>query len=167
MRNPEKVVNDVSIMLILSLSLLFSKIRIRDPNQGGKDVTDEILSGVGRPSSTPTPPHVRRPITEFKSNTQTHMHTYRFSLIFLISAPWESALTTCESNRPSRTVKSSLNTIAPPLTEFEATLPKFPFLYNQEFIFLSKATAYVRGSAPLLKSLIFYPEGHQFYAMHF
>uniref|UniRef100_A0A8C1U7Q2 Eukaryotic translation initiation factor 4 gamma, 3b n=1 Tax=Cyprinus carpio TaxID=7962 RepID=A0A8C1U7Q2_CYPCA len=121
-------------------------IRIRDPNQGGKDVTDEILSGVGRPSSTPTPPHVRRPITEFKSNTQTHMHTYRFSLIFLISAPWESALTTCESNRPSRTVKSSLNTIAPPLTDFEATLPKFPFLYNQEFIFLSKATAYVYES---------------------
>ncbi|XDV45940.1 hypothetical protein PO909_013939 [Leuciscus waleckii] len=41
-------------------------IRIRDPNQGGKDVTDEILSGVGgsrnptppvgRPSSAPTPP---------------------------------------------------------------------------------------------------------------
>ncbi|KAM3930406.1 eukaryotic translation initiation factor 4 gamma 1 isoform 2-T3 [Leptodactylus fuscus] len=30
-------------------------IRIRDPNQGGKDVTDEILSG-GRSSSTPTPP---------------------------------------------------------------------------------------------------------------
>ncbi|XP_073531440.1 eukaryotic translation initiation factor 4 gamma 1 isoform X3 [Phyllobates terribilis] len=30
-------------------------IRIRDPNQGGKDVTDEILSG-GRTSSTPTPP---------------------------------------------------------------------------------------------------------------
>uniref|UniRef100_A0A8C1G3R7 Eukaryotic translation initiation factor 4 gamma, 3b n=1 Tax=Cyprinus carpio TaxID=7962 RepID=A0A8C1G3R7_CYPCA len=127
-------------------------IRIRDPNQGGKDVTDEILSGVGRPSSTPTPPHVRRPITEFKSNTQTHMHTYRFSLIFLISAPWESALTTCESNRPSRTVKSSLNTIAPPLTDFEATLPKFPFLYNQEFIFLSKATAYVYESAPLFKN---------------
>uniref|UniRef100_A0A671PC47 Eukaryotic translation initiation factor 4 gamma 3-like n=1 Tax=Sinocyclocheilus anshuiensis TaxID=1608454 RepID=A0A671PC47_9TELE len=45
-------------------------IRIRDPNQGGKDVTEEILSGVvgsrnptppvGRPSSTPTPPRVRR-----------------------------------------------------------------------------------------------------------
>ncbi|XP_053552567.1 eukaryotic translation initiation factor 4 gamma 1, partial [Bombina bombina] len=31
------------------------QIRIRDPNQGGKDVTDEILSG-GRTSSTPTPP---------------------------------------------------------------------------------------------------------------
>uniref|UniRef100_A0A672LCL5 Eukaryotic translation initiation factor 4 gamma 3-like n=1 Tax=Sinocyclocheilus grahami TaxID=75366 RepID=A0A672LCL5_SINGR len=50
-------------------------IRIRDPNQGGKDVTDEILSGVGgsrnttppvrRPSSTPTPPQVRRIVSVF------------------------------------------------------------------------------------------------------
>uniref|UniRef100_A0AAY5JZB7 Eukaryotic translation initiation factor 4 gamma, 3a n=1 Tax=Esox lucius TaxID=8010 RepID=A0AAY5JZB7_ESOLU len=41
-------------------------IRIRDPNQGGKDITEEIMAGgtgsrnptppVGRPSSTPTPP---------------------------------------------------------------------------------------------------------------
>ncbi|XP_069096170.1 eukaryotic translation initiation factor 4 gamma 3 isoform X6 [Pleurodeles waltl] len=41
-------------------------IRIRDPNQGGKDITEEIMSGsggsrnptppIGRPSSTPTPP---------------------------------------------------------------------------------------------------------------
>uniref|UniRef100_A0A8C2EP48 Eukaryotic translation initiation factor 4 gamma, 3b n=1 Tax=Cyprinus carpio TaxID=7962 RepID=A0A8C2EP48_CYPCA len=64
-------------------------IRIRDPNQGGKDVTEEILSGVGgsrnptppvgRPSSTPTPPQVRQPITETKSNTKTHMLTYRFN----------------------------------------------------------------------------------------
>uniref|UniRef100_A0A673JLF5 Eukaryotic translation initiation factor 4 gamma 3-like n=1 Tax=Sinocyclocheilus rhinocerous TaxID=307959 RepID=A0A673JLF5_9TELE len=58
-------------------------IRIRDPNQGGKDVTEEILSGVGgirnptppvgRPSSTPTPPRVRRLITKTKSNTKTHI----------------------------------------------------------------------------------------------
>uniref|UniRef100_A0A6Q2WWU5 Eukaryotic translation initiation factor 4 gamma, 3a n=1 Tax=Esox lucius TaxID=8010 RepID=A0A6Q2WWU5_ESOLU len=44
-------------------------IRIRDPNQGGKDITEEIMAGgtgsrnptppVGRPSSTPTPPQVR------------------------------------------------------------------------------------------------------------
>ncbi|XP_078414385.1 eukaryotic translation initiation factor 4 gamma 3-like isoform X15 [Cetorhinus maximus] len=43
-------------------------IRIRDPNQGGKDITEEILSGGGgsrnptppvvRPSSTPTPPQL-------------------------------------------------------------------------------------------------------------
>uniref|UniRef100_H3A733 Eukaryotic translation initiation factor 4 gamma 1 n=1 Tax=Latimeria chalumnae TaxID=7897 RepID=H3A733_LATCH len=31
------------------------QIRIRDPNQGGKDITEEIMSG-GRTSSTPTPP---------------------------------------------------------------------------------------------------------------
>uniref|UniRef100_A0A671YHQ8 Eukaryotic translation initiation factor 4 gamma 3 n=1 Tax=Sparus aurata TaxID=8175 RepID=A0A671YHQ8_SPAAU len=43
-------------------------IRIRDPNQGGRDITEEIMAGgsgsrnstppVGRPSSTPTPPQV-------------------------------------------------------------------------------------------------------------
>ncbi|KAK3513586.1 hypothetical protein QTP70_025364 [Hemibagrus guttatus] len=32
------------------------QIRIRDPNQGGRDITDEIMSG-GRTTSTPTPPH--------------------------------------------------------------------------------------------------------------
>ncbi|NWX42079.1 IF4G1 factor, partial [Steatornis caripensis] len=35
-------------------------IRIRDPNQGGKDITEEIMSGA-RTSSTPTPPQVRGP----------------------------------------------------------------------------------------------------------
>ncbi|XP_067228544.1 eukaryotic translation initiation factor 4 gamma 3 isoform X2 [Chanodichthys erythropterus] len=41
-------------------------IRIRDPNQGGKDVTDEILSGVGgsRPSSTPTPPQLNNQVAD-------------------------------------------------------------------------------------------------------
>ncbi|XP_068097770.1 eukaryotic translation initiation factor 4 gamma 3 isoform X4 [Hyperolius riggenbachi] len=43
----------------------FFQIRIRDPNQGGRDITEEIMSGGGsrnptppilRPSSTPTPP---------------------------------------------------------------------------------------------------------------
>ncbi|XP_047662298.1 eukaryotic translation initiation factor 4 gamma 1a isoform X3 [Tachysurus fulvidraco] len=32
------------------------QIRIRDPNQGGRDITEEIMSG-GRTTSTPTPPH--------------------------------------------------------------------------------------------------------------
>ncbi|XP_039223687.1 eukaryotic translation initiation factor 4 gamma 3 isoform X6 [Crotalus tigris] len=45
-------------------------IRIRDPNQGGKDITEEIMSGGGsrnptppavRPTSTPTPPPAIRP----------------------------------------------------------------------------------------------------------
>uniref|UniRef100_A0A8C1G7D3 Eukaryotic translation initiation factor 4 gamma 1-like n=1 Tax=Cyprinus carpio TaxID=7962 RepID=A0A8C1G7D3_CYPCA len=33
------------------------QIRIRDPNQGGRDITEEIMSG-GRTTSTPTPPQV-------------------------------------------------------------------------------------------------------------
>lgn len=47
---------------------LSSQIRIRDPNQGGRDITEEIMAGgsgsrnstppIGRPSSTPTPPQV-------------------------------------------------------------------------------------------------------------
>uniref|UniRef100_A0A8C5JBN6 Eukaryotic translation initiation factor 4 gamma 3 n=1 Tax=Junco hyemalis TaxID=40217 RepID=A0A8C5JBN6_JUNHY len=45
-------------------------IRIRDPNQGGKDITEEIMSGGGsrnptppivRPTSTPTPPQEQEP----------------------------------------------------------------------------------------------------------
>uniref|UniRef100_A0A4W3HUA4 Eukaryotic translation initiation factor 4 gamma 1 n=1 Tax=Callorhinchus milii TaxID=7868 RepID=A0A4W3HUA4_CALMI len=36
------------------------QIRIRDPNQGGKDITEEIMSG-GRSGSTPTPPQVSSP----------------------------------------------------------------------------------------------------------
>ncbi|KAI5095655.1 eukaryotic translation initiation factor 4 gamma 3 isoform X5, partial [Silurus meridionalis] len=49
-------------------------IRIRDPNQGGRDITEEIMSGiggsrnptppVGRPSSTPTPPQQLNQIVE-------------------------------------------------------------------------------------------------------
>ncbi|XP_030015637.1 eukaryotic translation initiation factor 4 gamma 1a isoform X3 [Sphaeramia orbicularis] len=36
-------------------SHLLSEIRIRDPNQGGRDITEEIMSG-GRSTTTPTPP---------------------------------------------------------------------------------------------------------------
>ncbi|XP_054993447.1 eukaryotic translation initiation factor 4 gamma 3 isoform X15 [Sorex araneus] len=48
-------------------------IRIRDPNQGGKDITEEIMSGggsrnptppIGRPASTPTPPQLPSQVPE-------------------------------------------------------------------------------------------------------
>uniref|UniRef100_A0A663NDC3 Eukaryotic translation initiation factor 4 gamma 3 n=1 Tax=Athene cunicularia TaxID=194338 RepID=A0A663NDC3_ATHCN len=48
-------------------------IRIRDPNQGGKDITEEIMSGGGsrnptppivRPTSTPTPPQLSSQVPE-------------------------------------------------------------------------------------------------------
>ncbi|XP_056421627.1 eukaryotic translation initiation factor 4 gamma 1 isoform X2 [Hyla sarda] len=45
-------------------------IRIRDPNQGGKDVTDEILSG-GRTSSTPTPPQSVGGGSEMQANGES------------------------------------------------------------------------------------------------
>uniref|UniRef100_A0A8D3DIT2 Eukaryotic translation initiation factor 4 gamma 3 n=1 Tax=Scophthalmus maximus TaxID=52904 RepID=A0A8D3DIT2_SCOMX len=53
-------------------------IRIRDPNQGGRDITEEIMAGgsgsrnstppVGPPSSTPTPPQVK-PHTHLRQDT--------------------------------------------------------------------------------------------------
>ncbi|KAM8953607.1 eukaryotic translation initiation factor 4 gamma 1 isoform 2-T2 [Pelodytes ibericus] len=45
-------------------------IRIRDPNQGGKDVTDEILSG-GRTTSTPTPPQSAAGGPEVQANGES------------------------------------------------------------------------------------------------
>lgn len=62
------------LFIICCFAPLSSQIRIRDPNQGGKDITEEIMFGSrnptppaghpastltppsGRPSSTPTPP---------------------------------------------------------------------------------------------------------------
>lgn len=68
-------------VLFASLS---SQIRIRDPNQGGRDVTEEILAGgsgsrnstppVGCSSSTPTPPQV--PPAPSRCNLDT-----RFSIL--------------------------------------------------------------------------------------
>uniref|UniRef100_A0A8C2Z5D4 Eukaryotic translation initiation factor 4 gamma 3 n=1 Tax=Cyclopterus lumpus TaxID=8103 RepID=A0A8C2Z5D4_CYCLU len=68
-------------------------IRIRDPNQGGRDITEEIMAGgsgsrnstppVGRPSSTPTPPQpeapverleAKAPITELSSTVEPELH---------------------------------------------------------------------------------------------
>uniref|UniRef100_A0A674ATC6 Eukaryotic translation initiation factor 4 gamma 3 n=1 Tax=Salmo trutta TaxID=8032 RepID=A0A674ATC6_SALTR len=70
-------------------------IRIRDPNQGGRDITEEIMAGgtgsrnptppVGRPSSTPTPPQVSTHLLScylllglmrsLFSHSLTHSHT--------------------------------------------------------------------------------------------
>uniref|UniRef100_A0A8C1NQY3 Uncharacterized protein n=1 Tax=Cyprinus carpio TaxID=7962 RepID=A0A8C1NQY3_CYPCA len=47
------------ISLFLSLSLSLSCIRIFDPNQGGRDITEEIMSR-SRSGSTPPPPQVMK-----------------------------------------------------------------------------------------------------------
>ncbi|KAK1901453.1 Eukaryotic translation initiation factor 4 gamma 3 [Dissostichus eleginoides] len=60
-------------------------IRIRDPNQGGRDITDEIMAGgsgsrnstppIGRPSSTPTPPQPPQPLQPQQPSTTTAADT--------------------------------------------------------------------------------------------
>lgn len=50
------------------------QIRIRDPNQGGRDITEEIMSG-GRSGSTPTPPQVSHRATFLTNSTQESGHT--------------------------------------------------------------------------------------------
>ncbi|XP_030599863.1 eukaryotic translation initiation factor 4 gamma 1 [Archocentrus centrarchus] len=47
------------------------QIRIRDPNQGGRDITEEIMSG-GRSGSTPTPPQTAISGSESTSVTQAN-----------------------------------------------------------------------------------------------
>ncbi|XP_060799381.1 eukaryotic translation initiation factor 4 gamma 1-like isoform X2 [Neoarius graeffei] len=47
------------------------QIRIRDPNQGGRDITEEIMSG-GRSASTPPPPQSILPLSEGGAITQSN-----------------------------------------------------------------------------------------------
>ncbi|XP_041656970.1 eukaryotic translation initiation factor 4 gamma 1-like isoform X3 [Cheilinus undulatus] len=47
------------------------QIRIRDPNQGGRDITEEIMSG-GRSGSTPTPPQTAISGSESTAVTQAN-----------------------------------------------------------------------------------------------
>uniref|UniRef100_A0A672INK2 Eukaryotic translation initiation factor 4 gamma 1 n=1 Tax=Salarias fasciatus TaxID=181472 RepID=A0A672INK2_SALFA len=47
------------------------QIRIRDPNQGGRDITEEIMSG-GRSGSTPTPPQVNSKYSSRICSCQSH-----------------------------------------------------------------------------------------------
>uniref|UniRef100_A0A8C4H279 Eukaryotic translation initiation factor 4 gamma, 3a n=1 Tax=Dicentrarchus labrax TaxID=13489 RepID=A0A8C4H279_DICLA len=75
-------------------------IRIRDPNQGGRDITEEIMAGgsgsrnstppVGRPSSTPTPPQVcyketQRHVSTFTHIKETVYHSYSDDEIVCLS----------------------------------------------------------------------------------
>uniref|UniRef100_A0A8C8FPK8 Eukaryotic translation initiation factor 4 gamma, 3a n=1 Tax=Oncorhynchus tshawytscha TaxID=74940 RepID=A0A8C8FPK8_ONCTS len=78
-------------------------IRIRDPNQGGRDITEEIMAGgtgsrnptppVGRPSSTPTPPQVSTHLLScflllglMLSHSLTHTHT-KGAMVAPVTAP--------------------------------------------------------------------------------
>uniref|UniRef100_A0A8C7E705 Eukaryotic translation initiation factor 4 gamma 1 n=1 Tax=Naja naja TaxID=35670 RepID=A0A8C7E705_NAJNA len=82
-------------------------IRIRDPNQGGKDITEEIMSGA-RTSSTPTPPQVSF-FPQFHSSSRR--------------VPKPVSLETSKSASPSP---------PPPLTEVEPVQPATVTLVRPE-----------------------------------
>lgn len=52
---------------VIYLIFLLQQIRIRDPNQGGRDITEEIMSG-GRSATTPTPPQVQKLLVPLSFN---------------------------------------------------------------------------------------------------
>uniref|UniRef100_A0A673VZR5 Eukaryotic translation initiation factor 4 gamma 1 n=1 Tax=Salmo trutta TaxID=8032 RepID=A0A673VZR5_SALTR len=65
------------------------QIIIRDPNQGGKDITEEIMSGGTRSGTTPTPPQVSDDSSEVSYHTLvtnhhpfTHLCYYTVTYLF-------------------------------------------------------------------------------------
>uniref|UniRef100_A0AAQ4QS81 Eukaryotic translation initiation factor 4 gamma 3 n=1 Tax=Gasterosteus aculeatus aculeatus TaxID=481459 RepID=A0AAQ4QS81_GASAC len=84
-------------------------IRIRDPNQGGRDITEEIMAGgsgsrnstppVGRPSSTPTPPQVCLPDTLGRSGSSCGGEALRASSLPALVQP-EAPVERLEAKAP-------------------------------------------------------------------
>uniref|UniRef100_A0A8C7E730 Eukaryotic translation initiation factor 4 gamma 1 n=1 Tax=Naja naja TaxID=35670 RepID=A0A8C7E730_NAJNA len=94
-------------------------IRIRDPNQGGKDITEEIMSGA-RTSSTPTPPQV---------SFFPQIQPFSFSL-----PPDDRSKTGPVVSKPVslETSKSASPSPPPPLTEVEPVQPATVTLVRPE-----------------------------------
>ncbi|XP_030634609.1 eukaryotic translation initiation factor 4 gamma 1 [Chanos chanos] len=61
------------------------QIRIRDPNQGGRDITEEIMSG-GRSASTPTPP---QSAMSTEGGAITHTNGENVTAVAMASRPVE------------------------------------------------------------------------------
>uniref|UniRef100_A0A667YWB1 Eukaryotic translation initiation factor 4 gamma, 1a n=1 Tax=Myripristis murdjan TaxID=586833 RepID=A0A667YWB1_9TELE len=85
-------------------------ITIRDPNQGGRDITEEIMSG-GRSTSTPTPPQVRHQ-SFWGSSPLIWLIVSSFNLFYLPDENMEPAAT-AETPPPPPTAE----TPPPPATE--------------------------------------------------
>uniref|UniRef100_A0A667YPJ2 Eukaryotic translation initiation factor 4 gamma, 1a n=1 Tax=Myripristis murdjan TaxID=586833 RepID=A0A667YPJ2_9TELE len=86
------------------------QITIRDPNQGGRDITEEIMSG-GRSTSTPTPPQVRHQ-SFWGSSPLIWLIVSSFNLFYLPDENMEPAAT-AETPPPPPTAE----TPPPPATE--------------------------------------------------
>ncbi|XP_017305983.1 eukaryotic translation initiation factor 4 gamma 3 isoform X2 [Ictalurus punctatus] len=115
-------------------------IRIRDPNQGGKDITEEIMAGsgnttppVGRPSSTPTPP--QRSASQTPEQLYYNMDPpYRLSPVSTDSKPTledkpraDFALHKSSSPGPSESSTERSETPTPPTSDSSShTKPGMP-----------------------------------------
>ncbi|XP_018430534.1 PREDICTED: eukaryotic translation initiation factor 4 gamma 1 [Nanorana parkeri] len=101
-------------------------IRIRDPNQGGKDITEEILSG-GRTSSTPTPPQSVTGGSEVQANGES-VH------VPIVVRPDDSSrntqvlLKTSESPSPSPPIETEMNMACEQDLTLDNTTPEVPLL---------------------------------------
>ncbi|KAM3834510.1 eukaryotic translation initiation factor 4 gamma 1 isoform 2-T4 [Vipera latastei] len=100
-------------------------IRIRDPNQGGKDITEEIMSGA-RTSSTPTPPQAGS-----GSEPQANGETPHVAVI--VRQDDRSKASPVVSKPVSlETSKSASPSPPPPLTEVEPVQPAAVTLVRPE-----------------------------------
>ncbi|KAK9401375.1 eukaryotic translation initiation factor 4 gamma 1 [Crotalus adamanteus] len=100
-------------------------IRIRDPNQGGKDITEEIMSGA-RTSSTPTPPQAGS-----SSEPQANGETPHVAVI--VRQDDRSKATPVVSKPVSlEPSKSASPSPPPPLTEVEPVQPAAVTLVRPE-----------------------------------
>ncbi|XP_025025330.1 eukaryotic translation initiation factor 4 gamma 1 isoform X6 [Python bivittatus] len=101
------------------------QIRIRDPNQGGKDITEEIMSGA-RTSSTPTPPQAGS-----GSEPQANGETPHVAVI--VRQDERSKASPVVSKPISlETSKSASPSPPPPLTEVEPVQPATVTLVRPE-----------------------------------
>ncbi|XP_013881883.1 eukaryotic translation initiation factor 4 gamma 1 [Austrofundulus limnaeus] len=66
------------------------QIRIRDPNRGGQDITDEIMSG-GRSGSTPTPPQSAISVSESSAPPQANGESITAAATPVLNRPDDGA----------------------------------------------------------------------------
>uniref|UniRef100_A0A672MV99 Eukaryotic translation initiation factor 4 gamma 1-like n=1 Tax=Sinocyclocheilus grahami TaxID=75366 RepID=A0A672MV99_SINGR len=90
------------------------QIRIRDPNQGGRDITEEIMSG-GRSGSTPTSPQVMNTHLNTSTLTSVQMTCCHFLSCCLVLKP------TPPEPEATPPVKAEPESAPPPAEELEET----------------------------------------------
>uniref|UniRef100_A0A8C7E6X3 Eukaryotic translation initiation factor 4 gamma 1 n=1 Tax=Naja naja TaxID=35670 RepID=A0A8C7E6X3_NAJNA len=115
-------------------------IRIRDPNQGGKDITEEIMSGA-RTSSTPTPPQVSFFPQFHSSSRREPLFSKHNMVVFWRIQPFSFSLPPDDRSKTGpvvskpvslETSKSASPSPPPPLTEVEPVQPATVTLVRPE-----------------------------------